>query len=187
MKMTTTYKDLTTRIINFQKTIEVNNEAIAKRQAENLEFQEKVEAIEKVLKLCGEAWTPKKAMKKVVVKKKAARKPKPAKKRVHSTQKLQYALQKDTTSTVTMREVIDVFTEDFQGKQVPVHDIVLAINARRTSKASRTAVHNKLQRLRKSPHPEVNTLLKSYRIRAKLYEYALDLQAAKKLKPLLLA
>jgi hypothetical protein len=86
-----------------------------------------------------------------------------------------------------MREIIDAFTEDFQGKKVQVHDIVLAINARRTSKVSRAAVHNKLQRLRKSPHPEVNTLLKTYRIQTRLYEYALDPQAAKKIKPLLLA
>jgi len=153
----TARRQLDARIKAFKRCIENNTADIEAKQAESLELQEKVDVIQKTLDLFGAAWTPKKGVK--IIKKK-----KVAKKAVilHHSKTLDFALQLDATSQLPVLNIIAAFEESCTAEtpSLSFQRLFQAINARRVSKLSESAVSDKLYRLRSSPHPELSSLFR---------------------------
>lgn len=175
--MTATYtarKQLVGRLNAYKRCIENIEADIEEKQTEILGFHERVDVIEKAIALFGAAWTPKKVAKKLVVKKKAAKRilkvAKKAVKRVLKVAKkvkldgrkqLHFALAHDSHSKTPIQVLISAYEEIVQDNPhtpVTLGQLVMAFNARQTKRVKPETVYSKLFKMRKSRHPELSSV-----------------------------
>lgn len=179
-----TRKGLTSKLKSLHREVDDNNYLIEEHQRENEEVQEKIVAVTKALELLGGAWSPPvKALKKVL-KKKVAKKLKPAKKvtGLHPCS-LDYALKKDAGSTPRLAEIVAALEETCtdEGAGLSFQELFQAINARRRSKIDDHRLSSKLYVLQHSSHHELSFVVQRLG-RGKASRYRLNRDAAEHFK-----